>query len=236
MIPNQPEFRAVFDAALPPNVHVQVYNAPQGRFAWCENSLYDQGEILLDDDTGKFTRYHDNLLAVCAAYTVFESDVEGMIAALGNWQPEPGRGVQSLVQLGLGGQITVIDDSYNASLPSMLACLEDLACTTGGRKIAVLGDMKELGSLTLLTHQQLIMRLNHYSFDAVFVVGEVFVALSPEIDRLIHAADCAEEIFTLLVAYLKAGDVVAFKASRSVGLDRVVRGLSNPQLQELRPC
>jgi len=124
---------------------------------------------------------------------------------------------------------TVIDDSYNASPGSMMAALEVLA-DLPGRHVAVLGEMLELGEAHESGH--------HAVGEAVASVAELLIVVGAEavgiadgaaeagLDRSrIHLVPDAEAALDTLEPRLRDGDVVLVKASRGIGLDRVVDGL-----------
>jgi UDP-N-acetylmuramoyl-tripeptide--D-alanyl-D-alanine ligase len=124
---------------------------------------------------------------------------------------------------------TVIDDSYNASPGSMMAALEVLA-DLPGRHVAVLGEMLELGEAHEGGH--------HAVGEAVASVAELLIVVGAEavgiadgaaeagLDRSrIHLVPDAEAALDTLEPRLRDGDVVLVKASRGIGLDRVVDGL-----------
>jgi UDP-N-acetylmuramoyl-tripeptide--D-alanyl-D-alanine ligase len=124
---------------------------------------------------------------------------------------------------------TVIDDSYNASPGSMMAALEVLA-DLPGRHVAVLGEMLELGEAHEGGH--------HAVGEAAASVAELLIVVGAEavgiadgaaeagLDRSrIHLVPDAEAALDTLEPRLRDGDVVLVKASRGIGLDRVVDGL-----------
>ncbi|MGH9367994.1 MAG: UDP-N-acetylmuramoyl-tripeptide--D-alanyl-D-alanine ligase [Thermoanaerobaculia bacterium] len=128
------------------------------------------------------------------------------------------------------------DDAYNASPPSMRAALDTLALLPGKRKIAVLGDMRELGPESEWWHREtgryVVGRadrlicvgpfarfLGEGAVEAGFAPGELRTLETPE-----HAAN-------LLDSMLDAGDTVLFKASRGVGLERAVEILAEASPQ-----
>ena len=128
------------------------------------------------------------------------------------------------------------DDAYNASPPSMRAALDTLKLLRGTRKIAVLGDMLELGPEDAWWHRE-TGRYAAGRADRLVCVGAraraigegaVEAGLAP--DALLLAAD-PEEAVALLDPILEAGDAVLFKASRGVGLDRAVAKLAAPSLR-----
>ena len=133
------------------------------------------------------------------------------------------------------GGIVVINDAYNANPTSMRAALATLAdIESEGRRIAVLGDMAELGSLTELAHFSLGEVAARSGVDLLVTVG----------DRARHIADGAlaagmetrsvrpctgvEEASEVLDDLTVAGDVVLVKASRCMELERIVEGILNP--------
>ncbi len=119
------------------------------------------------------------------------------------------------------------DDSYNANPASMRAALETLAAIPAGRRIAVLGDMLELGPGEQDFHRE-AGRAAAGRVDLLLLVGErapwigegaVEAGLAPD---AVRRAASAEEAAALLAEHLAAGDVVLFKGSRGIGLDRAV--------------
>ena len=127
------------------------------------------------------------------------------------------------------GRITVIDDSYNASPPSVTAAL-DLLAGLPGRRIAVLGEMLELGKGSATGHRE-VGTAAAATCDLVVVVGagaSGFTAgakaagLDPS--RILEARDAAAAL-DLLRSRLRDGDVVLVKASRGIELDQLVEAL-----------
>jgi len=121
----------------------------------------------------------------------------------------------------------LIDETYNASPEAMLASLDWLA-TLGGRKIAVLGRMGELGEFSPQLHRLVGQKIRQRQLDQLFLLGE-----HPDLQALAQAAQpipsqTCPTIATLTVQianYLQPGDRVLFKASRAVGLERVFTSL-----------
>ncbi len=132
----------------------------------------------------------------------------------------------------LSGDIVLLDETYNAGLESMLAALKLLAQTEGKRRIAVLGTMKELGDYSLAFHQQVGAEVTKLGIDILMILADPAEAeaLSEGAKPLI--AECFSDqasLIAALTARLSAGDRLLFKASRAVGLDRVVEALRAPQ-------
>ncbi len=110
------------------------------------------------------------------------------------------------------GGVTYIDDTYNANPTAMLAALETFAGldARGGRRIAVLGDMYELGDQSAALHAQVKTRALALGLDKVVFVGDNFGGLSLEAAR------------AALAAFARPGDTVLLKASHALHLDALV--------------
>jgi UDP-N-acetylmuramoyl-tripeptide--D-alanyl-D-alanine ligase len=121
-------------------------------------------------------------------------------------------------------QITVINDAYNANPTSMRAAISALGdVTAAGARVAVLGDMAELGSLTELAHFQLGEEVAASRVNALVTVG-------PRAKRIADGA-LADEASEVLDDLLRSGDVVLVKASRVMGLEAIVEGIIDPRVQ-----
>jgi len=127
------------------------------------------------------------------------------------------------------GGVTWIDDSYNANPSSMRAALEvlsNLPCT--GRRILVVGDMLELGPASPRYHAQLGRLIRGYSFGAVFGCGpaarRTLAELGPPAGSTAGGyAESVDRLVEQVLDFVRPGDLVLVKASRGVGLDRLVR-------------
>jgi UDP-N-acetylmuramoyl-tripeptide--D-alanyl-D-alanine ligase len=125
------------------------------------------------------------------------------------------RGEES--QLPGGGLL--INDSYNANPTSMRAALEHLA-ELEGRKVAILGEMAELGPTSPEYHQEIGALIDDLGIDAVLAVGELSRAYGGEwVENAAKAAERAPEL-------VRPGDIVLIKGSRAVGLEVVAEALT----------
>jgi UDP-N-acetylmuramoyl-tripeptide--D-alanyl-D-alanine ligase len=119
---------------------------------------------------------------------------------------------------------TILDDTYNASPASMLAALELLA-DLPGRRIAVLGDMRELGSEEQEGHR-IVGREAARVAQVIYAVGELGHLIGEEAKRAGHPAvsiwSSKEEAARQLVNDLQVGDVVLLKASRAMALETIL--------------
>jgi UDP-N-acetylmuramoyl-tripeptide--D-alanyl-D-alanine ligase len=135
----------------------------------------------------------------------------------------PGRG-RRVEQAG----VILLDETYNAGPESMKAALQLLAAERCTRRIAVLGTMLELGDHGPELHRDVGATVSELGIDALMVLGD-----TPEVEALLQGAravECSrfssqEALVVHLHQTLRPGDAVLFKASRSVGLDRVVAGI-----------
>lgn len=120
------------------------------------------------------------------------------------------------------GGVTIIDDSYNANPESMKAALRLLAEVAGNRrKVAVLGDMLELGSHGHREHQDIGALADSLDISVLICVGEMARQYSTKSLNAKWVAD-AEAAKEITLQELKAGDVILVKASRAIGLESVV--------------
>jgi UDP-N-acetylmuramoyl-tripeptide--D-alanyl-D-alanine ligase len=134
----------------------------------------------------------------------------------------PGRGQRKQ----LPGDITLIDDAYNANPVSMRAALDALAATaTSGRRIAVLGDMLELGPDTERYHEQIGVHADGVA-TVLLTVGPLASAMAAGFNGEHHHAPDATGAAVLLPTLLHPGDVVLVKASNGVGLKLVCETLA----------
>jgi UDP-N-acetylmuramoyl-tripeptide--D-alanyl-D-alanine ligase len=129
----------------------------------------------------------------------------------------------------LPGGVVVIDDCYNANPMSMRAALDDLAASEvipPTRRIAVLGDMLELGPDELRFHEEIGAYARAVGVDLLVTVGPLAAAMGPAFGGTAVAVDRAAEVVGALRPLLQAGDTVLVKASRGVGLEVVAQGLA----------
>ncbi|MEM9809681.1 MAG: UDP-N-acetylmuramoyl-tripeptide--D-alanyl-D-alanine ligase [Pseudomonadota bacterium] len=166
-----------------------------------------------------------NAVAALLAAGLAGVDIQDAAGALEHFRPDKGRGATQDITLG-DRTITLIDESYNANPASMRASLSVLSSVKGGRKIAVLGDMLELGPDAPTLHADLAAPAAE-SADSVFTAGSLMEHLRaalPEPKRGVHAEN-AEELLQVLLDNLKDGDHVLFKGSNASKVGLLVRSL-----------
>ncbi len=165
-----------------------------------------------------------NAAAAFAMASALGYQPQECVRGLETARPYPGR----LRVLIAPGGVTVLDDSYNANPASMEAALETLgALAAGGRPVAVLGDMLELGAQEAREHRALGERSSRTAEVAAFFgprSAEAYRAASRLGERAAHFLDL-ESLVAWLKPKLRAGDVVLVKASRGMRLERAVGAL-----------
>jgi UDP-N-acetylmuramoyl-tripeptide--D-alanyl-D-alanine ligase len=168
-----------------------------------------------------------NAMNACAAFAVGDIcgvDATRMREALARVQATPGRGrVHSIAG------VTVIDESYNASPSSMRKSIAMLAALPATRRIAVLGDMRELGSHADELHRAVGVEIGERRIDRLYWLGEygAVVRDAAHAMRPSTVIELQREMPALVVAAVRdarAGDIVLVKASRGTRLDEFVAG------------
>jgi UDP-N-acetylmuramoyl-tripeptide--D-alanyl-D-alanine ligase len=158
-----------------------------------------------------------NALAALAAARALGADPRGMLdvtlSALRGQRIE------------LPGPVIVVDDCYNANPMSMRAALDDLLASAPGRRVAVLGDMLELGPDEIGFHEQLGAYAGERGVDVLIAVGPLAAHMAAGYGGELHAVADAAAAATLAGELVRPGDTVLVKASRGVGLEVVADGL-----------
>lgn len=170
-----------------------------------------------------------NGLGALAACVELGADLALSAQALGRWAPFSGRGAREVISLDPmdpDHSLTLLDDSYNANPSSMAAALSVLAAaeTTSGRRIAVIGDMKELGPQEKALHRALADLPSVEGIDTFHCVGPLmgaFYAALPAHKRGRHVAE-SHMLLPEVTTNLRAGDVVLGKGSLSMKLGIIV--------------
>ncbi len=170
-----------------------------------------------------------NALGALLCADALGADLKQAISSLALWSPVTGRCAREYVALD-GGQILLLDDSYNANPTSVKAALDVLAATSvgpGGRRIAYLGDMKELGPQEIELHRALADHPALAGVEQIHCTGplmrNLFDALPAQKRGSWHNA--SDEALPNLAEHLRAGDVVLVKGSLSMKLASIVDGI-----------
>jgi len=170
-----------------------------------------------------------NALAVLATVAALDADLAAASAALAQVRALKGRGARERIAV-TDGQLTLIDESYNANPYSMQAALSVLGQVRPGltgRRIAVLGDMLELGEQGPALHADLAPHVVEAGADAAFLCGPQMASLATALQgrvEVVHAAD-STVLAPLVSEEVRAGDVVLVKGSFGSRMRLVVDAL-----------
>ena len=166
--------------------------------------------------------YAVDALGVLAVVDALGASVLQAKETLSTLTPMAGRGKPEEITFS-GKKITLIDDAYNANPGSMTAAIKMLGLY-GGRKIAVLGDMLELGEDALKNHLDMQDVLAQNGIQAVFTLGSLMQKMREALPKEITSfgAGTPEEVLDQLKNFVQEGDVMLVKSSHGTGLWRLV--------------
>ncbi|MBD3175851.1 MAG: UDP-N-acetylmuramoyl-tripeptide--D-alanyl-D-alanine ligase [Armatimonadia bacterium] len=198
----------------------------------------EEGTALLIRHAGRSVQVHmpvpgahhaRNAVAATAGALALGANLRDVVGGLDSFEPEPHRG--QLIKA--PGGFEIIDDCYNASPESMraaLAVLEARPCS--GRRVAVLGDMLELGPVSEQAHLELGREIERHGVYALVTVGERGELIArgateaPEPVELIRHHPARDDASRWLRDFLDRGDVVLVKASRGLELEHLIDSLT----------
>ena len=170
-----------------------------------------------------------NSLAALAAASLVGADLALAALALNNLKPASGRGARTLLTVP-GGAVLLIDESYNANPASMraaLALLGQAEVGDCGRRIAVLGDMLELGPTGAQLHGAIAEAVEAAKIDLVYCSGPLMRALWEALPSPVRGgyAETAAGLETTVLDAIRAGDAVMVKGSLGSKMGPIVRAL-----------
>ncbi len=224
---DNPHYARLKDQALEHGANIVGFGEAQDAEARLINvELHSDGSDVTADILGHTVSYRlgapgrhlvQNSLAVLAAVKCAGADLANAATALSALHAQPGRGARTLIDTA-GGRMAIIDESYNANPASMRAALATLGLTPReqfSRRVAVLGDMLELGPEGPKLHQDLAEFIDGAGVDVVFACGELMASLFEALpaSRRGAYAKTAEELGPTLVAAVGPGDAIMVKGS-----------------------
>ncbi|WP_439872072.1 UDP-N-acetylmuramoylalanyl-D-glutamyl-2,6-diaminopimelate--D-alanyl-D-alanine ligase [Rhizobium leguminosarum] len=171
----------------------------------------------------------ENALAALGVVRIVGADMQKAIEALATLRPEKGRGKRHRLLIG-GGSFMLIDESYNANPASMRAAIALLAASepTGrGRRIAVLGDMLEMGDYAQKVHTDLAVPLLAAGIEHVWLAGAEMAALKESLPESVHVdyRENTDELTDYVLNSVAPGDVLMVKSSLGIGFGKIVAAL-----------
>ncbi|MBL8690793.1 MAG: UDP-N-acetylmuramoyl-tripeptide--D-alanyl-D-alanine ligase [Rhodospirillaceae bacterium] len=172
-----------------------------------------------------------NTLAVLGAVAALGLPLEPSLAALTRLSVLKGRGLRQTVRLADGGSFELIDDSYNASPVAVAGALDILGRIhppSRGRRIAILGDMRELGDAGPGLHAGLAPSVTSNHVDKLFLVGPLMRHLVEALPAGIVQAhtQTSAEMAPIAAGAVRDGDVVTVKGSLGTNMAPIVAALS----------
>ena len=225
-------------AARPYAMRIVTFGRGAGADVWAREAvLTDRGTLVtavLPDAELTFTIAHpgdhwvSNALALLAAVEAVGGDLAAAGLALADMEGLAGRGRRINIPVG-DGEALLIDESYNANPASMAATLGVLGQQKAERRIAVLGDMRELGGQSPGFHAALAGPIEAANVEFALLVGPEMKALAFELEGKInfeHVPDAAAAL-DRLVGLIAPGDAILIKGSNAIGLARVVDALAS---------
>jgi UDP-N-acetylmuramoyl-tripeptide--D-alanyl-D-alanine ligase len=171
----------------------------------------------------------DNAMAVLGAVAVTGANLDRAFEALGTLEAVKGRGQRHRLTID-GGSFLLIDESYNANPASMRAAIAVLAETETqgyGRRVAVLGDMLEMGEFSARLHEELAGPLLAGGIEHVWLAGEAMAALRdalPDSVTVIWFPTTAE-LADFALQWVQPGDALMVKSSLGLGFGKIVAAL-----------
>lgn len=164
-----------------------------------------------------------NALAASASAIAVGIELTAIKAGLESILPAPGR-----LQLHtLSNGVKVIDDTYNANPVSLLAAVDTLAAFPG-KRILVLGDLKELGEEAKNLHKNVGEKIRAAGIDFLFTYGELSANTAQAFGEGAYHFSEQEQLVTALKPYLYNQTTILVKGSRSMRMEKVVAGLVQP--------
>lgn len=214
-----------------PNVSVMTYGLDTAADLTAENISIDSGSTGFTLNYGG--RKFDFEIPIIGRHNV--SNALAAIAAgltVGLSIEEIKRGILTLATTKMRFEVirrdgvTIVNDAYNASPASMKAAIKTVAEIYDGRKIAVLGDMLELGDISRKAHREIGRELVENKFDTLIVIGELgkFIADGAKDSGLknIYVEDSHEAAARKILSILRDGDVILFKASHGMHMEKII--------------
>lgn len=211
---------------LPPNVSKISYSTqehadisgtlisldPYVKMKWNSDN-FQSGEIQTQM-IGKYNFY--NFLAAIAIGNYFGVESEKITEAISGYAPSNNRS-----QIEKTGRNTLIMDAYNANPTSMTSALESFAFIDNNDKIAIIGDMFELGAESATEHQKIMNLVQFLNIPAI-CIGAHFHAANPGTDPLVQSFPDKDEARNYLAANPLSNKLILLKGSRGIGLETLV--------------
>jgi UDP-N-acetylmuramoyl-tripeptide--D-alanyl-D-alanine ligase len=190
--------------------------------------LYEVGDESIEIVMDYLLPMHlaENFAAAFAVIKALRLDLEPAASAVRSFQMLLGRG--RLVSLSKDGKsYNIICDYYNSNPQSLQASLEHFVQLSGDRKIAVLGDMGELGESKLELHQRMVPYIKDSGAKKLFLVGEVMGQIAKDLpkDIMVKCYKNVDALIAEIDQYIEGGEFILIKGSRFLKLENLAKHL-----------
>ncbi len=167
-----------------------------------------------------------NFAAAFAVVKALHLDIGPAASAICSFQAVLGRG--QVVSIDKGDKsYRIICDYYNSNPQSLQASLEYLAQFVSNNKMAILGDMRELGKKQILLHKRMIPYIKDSGISKLFLVGEIMQQIKNDLPSniLVRCYLDTESLIAEIDQYVKGGELILIKGSRGLGLEKLAKHL-----------
>ena len=168
----------------------------------------------------------ENFAASFAVVSALKLDIEPAASAICLYKTVLGRG--NLVELNKEGKsYKIICDYYNSNPQSLKASLEYLAQMGDDNKIAILGDMGELGKKSASLHQQMVPYIKDSGISKLFLVGAAMAKLKNDFakDIMVECYPDVDKLIAEIDQYIQGGELILIKGSKSMNLYKLAQHL-----------
>jgi UDP-N-acetylmuramoyl-tripeptide--D-alanyl-D-alanine ligase len=191
-----------------------------------ETNIYNESKKIVINEIGKHNIY--NALCAIKVAQSFKIKTDNILRGIAKYRNFSKRLEKKII----GENILIIDDTYNASIDSMISGLEAVNKIKGKRKIAVLGDMLELGEYSKKLHEEVGESFKSLNYDKLYTLGKEAKNISEtakkymNFENVIHFED-KEVLIKYLKDNLVCNDIIYFKASNGMRFFDIIEELEN---------
>ena len=183
----------------------------------CNSEFAEESHVIATNLVGSYNA--DNVMAAIAVGQQFGISFEDAVKAVEAYVPSNNRSQMTRTERNV-----LIVDAYNANPTSMAAALDNLSSVVADRKVALLGDMLELGEDSEKLHAEVVARLTEMNLALVCLVGGEFSKVCAGNDRM-HCFDTSDALAEWLAANPVDGATVLIKGSRGTRMEKVMPAL-----------
>lgn len=209
------------------NLQIEKYNfidakeiKENGEYIEFKTNIYGKEEKVKLNEIAEHNIY--NALAGIKVAELFKIEKEKILKGIKEYKNLPGR----FEKISLKGKIQIIDDTYNASIDSMKSGIKAINLIEAKRKIAVLGDMFELGEYSDSLHEEVGKLFKETNVNSLYTLGEKAKLIAKEAKKYlkeVYILDNKEELIKALCKETSNGDLIYFKASNGMKFNQIMK-------------